>query len=79
MRRNIVIHQYSRGAVFSGQIGQEEESDPTEGEAGLSRKYNCFECFPIRCKPAGDLDATSSEVAIQELDVALEYFTISTT
>lgn len=38
--------------------------------------YKCFNCFPIRHKPAADLDATASEVSIQELDLAVEYFRI---
>ena len=41
-----------------------------------ARKYNCYECLPTRVKPAADLDATSSEVSMAEIDVALEYFEI---
>lgn len=42
-----------------------------------ARKYNCFECLPTRVKPGADLDATGSDVSLAEVDVALEYFTIS--
>jgi len=37
-------------------------------------KYVLYNAFPIRDKVAADLDATSSEVSIQEMDVAYEYF-----
>ena len=37
-----------------------------------SRSLTIYEAFPIRVKPEGDLDATSSEVSIRELDVACE-------
>ena len=82
-RRDISIKQYSRSALFSPSGDNASLSDPnendyvSEAEATSVRSYNCFECIPIRCKPGGDMDATSSEVAIQELDVALEYFTIT--
>lgn len=82
-RRDISIKQYSRSEMFSPSGGNALLSDPNEtdviagAEATATRSYNCFECIPTRCKPGADLDATSSEVAIQELDIALEYFTIS--
>jgi phage tail-like protein len=37
-----------------------------------SRQIILQEAFPIRVKPDGDLDATSSEVSIREMDVACE-------
>lgn len=39
-------------------------------------EYQCKEAFPIRHKVSGDLDATASEVSIQELDLAIEYFNV---
>lgn len=41
-----------------------------------SREYKCYNGVPIRVKPAGDLDATSSEISMAEVDVAIEYFEI---
>jgi len=38
--------------------------------------YHLHEAFPTRHKVAGDLDSTASEVSIQELDLAYEYFDI---
>lgn len=49
-------------------------------ELGTSNKgfieYQCSQAFPIRHKVSGDLDATASEVSIQELDLAIEYFKV---
>lgn len=39
-------------------------------------EYKCGECFPIRHKVSSDLDATASEVSIQELDLAIEHFDV---
>lgn len=40
------------------------------------RIYHVREAFPIRCKPAGDLDATASEISIQEADISYESFEV---
>jgi phage tail-like protein len=37
-------------------------------------EYKLNQCFPIRHKVSSDLDATASEVSIQELDMAIESF-----
>lgn len=39
-------------------------------------EYRLGQCFPIRHKVLTDLDATASEVSIQELDMAIEYFDV---
>lgn len=44
-------------------------------EAG-SIEYACKQAFPIRHKVSSDLDATGSEVSIQELDLAIEHFDV---
>lgn len=41
-----------------------------------SIEYKCQQAFPIRHKVSSDLDATGSEVSIQELDLAIEHFDI---
>lgn len=38
------------------------------------KRYIAENCFPIRCKIAGDLDASTSDVGIMEMDVACERF-----
>jgi len=67
-RDDVDIYQYSRQdlAAFAG---VEEHISATP-----SRIYHCKGCFPIRAKPAADLDATSGEVAIAELDLSCEYY-----
>ena len=37
------------------------------------RVLKCYNCFPIRVKVLGDLDSSSSDVLIQELDLSVEY------
>lgn len=41
-----------------------------------SRIINIFEAFPIRVKPGADFDSMTSEVSIEEIDIALERFTV---
>jgi phage tail-like protein len=45
-------------------------------DLNAARKINCYEVFPSRVKVGGDLDATSSEVSIAEMEVAMEYFEV---
>jgi phage tail-like protein len=70
-RCDIEIKQFSRANM------------PAASEAELSvipgtsaRSYVCHECVVTRAKPAGDLDATSGEVAMAECDFALEWFEV---
>ena len=42
-----------------------------------ARTYILYEAFPTRHKVAADLDASSSDISIMELDVAYEYFNVS--
>ncbi len=71
-RADIQILQYTRSDM-PGPSSPDEYSDlPDHG----SRAYNCFQCVPVRVKPAGDMDATSGEVSMAEIDFAPEYFTI---
>jgi len=46
------------------------------GDLAKAEKTICYEAFPTRMKPGADLDASSSEVSISELDVAIEYFEV---
>ena len=48
------------------------------GNAVAARTYQLNEAFPIRHKVAGDLDASSSDISVQELDVAYETFDVLT-
>ena len=70
-RQESLIRDGSPGAI------QQPEVNYTEFSPTLpAREYLCRECFPIRHKVAADLDATSSEISIMELDVSMEHFEV---
>lgn len=62
-RATVIIYHYHRDEM-GAEIGAES-----------GRRYECGECFAIRAKPAGDLDSTSGEVSLAEVDLAVEKFT----
>ncbi len=66
-RANVTIWHYQRE-----EMGQANNADTS----GSIRRYNCTECIPIRVKPAADLDSTSGEVSLGEVDFAMEGMTI---
>lgn len=77
-RADLEILQYGRER-FLGRTpltaGQNyTEVDPLTASPGKTIK--CFNCFPIRCKPTADFDGTASDIAIAEIDFALESFDI---
>lgn len=72
-RVDLNILQYTRGDLANPVNPAENSAVPQTA----ARTYKCYECLPTQVKPAGDLDATSGEVAMAELTVAMEYFTIS--
>jgi hypothetical protein len=71
-RADIEIYHYNRSVLQKAVPNWAGGTEPTGGYGG--RKYTLHEAFPIRCKIAGDLDASSSDISVQEIDVAFEYF-----
>jgi len=71
-RIDFTIKQYDRETSLQGTDTLLESAKPV-------RSYVVKEAFCIRCKPAGDLDATASDVSIKELDCAYEQFSVTTT
>ncbi len=83
-RRNMLLIQYS-GYSTLGLTGTADELKAIEAIAkGFlpntssvtripGRAWMLFECFPTRYKVASDFDATSSDVSIMELDLAIDY------
>ena len=69
-RADVAIEHHHRENVPSG--SGEKFADI------VGRKVLCYECMVTRSKPGADLDATSGEVALAELDFALEYYEIET-
>lgn len=77
-RATVIISQYHRveslTTVFPVAGFTENETQiSTDGDAMEMHLYNAF---PTRCKITGDLDATASDISIQELDVDYESFGI---
>jgi len=73
-RTNLVVYHIQRPAL-------EHKPDTSKGpnldaEALVTKEYRLYECSPARIKIAGDLDASTSDVSIAELDVALERFDV---
>lgn len=66
-RSNITVYHWHRDGKLPFQLA----------DLAAARQINCFECIPTRTKAAGDLDATSSEVSLEEMDIAMEYFSIT--
>ena len=67
-RATILIHQLHGSEMPAGKT---EEFDPN-----AARQLKLHECFPIRVKTAGDLDATSGEISIAEIDCAIEWLEV---
>ncbi len=77
-RANMSIYHFHRDAKPATTSGSTNTEMPINTTSGVV-EYRCGEAFPISHKVAGDLDATSSEVSIQELTMAIEYFDVINT
>ncbi len=66
-RADVIVQHFHRddGVTESGSEGYSDEP---------VRTYRYHQAFCIREKMSGDLDATSGEVSISELDVAMEFY-----
>ena len=69
------FHRDSKPATSSTVPNTEQAIKVGPADPGVI-EYICHEAFPIRHKVSSDLDATASEVSIQELDLAIEYFEV---
>jgi phage tail-like protein len=69
------FHRDSKPATSSTAPVTKQAIASNSDDPGLI-EYKCHEAFPIRHKVSSDLDATASEVSIQELDLAIEYFEV---
>lgn len=75
-RSPIEIYHYNRSVLQKNVPTWAGGAEPTADGGWSGRKYTLHEAFPIRCKIAGDLDASSSDISVQEIDVAFEYFSV---
>jgi phage tail-like protein len=71
--RILHFHRDSKPATSSSPGNPNTEMKAVETG---SIEYRCQQAFPIRQKVSSDLDATGSEVSIQELDLAIEHFDV---
>ena len=81
-RCTVTIKHYNRSVLTNKRptaASASVTSQPTSSAAKdgvASRQYILYEAFPIRHKVAADLDASSSDISVQELDIAYEYFEV---
>jgi phage tail-like protein len=79
-RDEIIIAHFHRAALAGFQnadLSGADNASAIANDATPRREYTCTNAFPIRCKVAADLDATSSDVSVSELDIAYEAFSIA--
>ena len=77
-RADVTIIQIHRTGLPAWSAAQDPPLDLIKDakNAKPQRIYTVHEAFPIRVKPAGDLDASTADVSIAEADVAYEWFEI---
>lgn len=76
-RVDLNIYHFDRRVLnrpANGAITSDFQKVASAGNA--ARTYKIFEAFPTRHKVAADLDASSSDISIMELDLAYEYFDV---
>lgn len=71
-RNNFSIRHYHReGNLVGGSSGI------TQNSYGHLRTYGVKQAYPTRYKVASDLDATSSDISVEELDFTYEHFDVT--
>lgn len=76
-RVDMAIKQYHRDNTLVGTASGSTNLTNIDIVNGKpARTYTLNEAFPVRHKVASDLDASSSEIGIMELDLTYEYFSI---
>lgn len=73
-RAHLMIYHFPREALIrddNAPVGNAGSSLPDEA-TGKAKGYALYEAGPGRVKLAGDMDATSSDVSIKEMDVIYE-------
>lgn len=76
-RVDLNIYHFDRRVLNRPANGAMSASFQKVASAGnAARTYKIYEAFPIRHKVAADLDASSSDISIMELDIAYEYYDV---
>jgi len=77
-RATVTIHQFHRAGLPSWTSPADILTKVKDSASRTPRRQYVVEnAFPIRVKPAGDLDASTADVSIAEADVAYEWFTMT--
>lgn len=75
-RADLTIFHYDRRVLQGTDAAYAQNGSSTFSTANAARTYKLENAFPTRHKVAADLDASSSDISIMELDVAYESFEI---
>lgn len=75
-RTDMIIFHVQRPALEQVQDTSKGPNIDVTAEGVVSKLYKLYECVPARVKIAADLDASTSDVSIAELDVAYERFDV---
>lgn len=73
-RADVYIYHFAREAKPQSTSGTTNTQMSVNLSQGGYIQYFCQNAFPIEHKVSGDFDATSSEISIQELGLAMEAF-----
>jgi phage tail-like protein len=68
-RVTLGTYQFHRQAQVSEELAPDNDMSDE-----LANHYQMHQAFCMRVKPAGDLDASASDISIQEMDVSYEYW-----
>jgi phage tail-like protein len=75
-RAQVNIYHFHRDAKNPTDFTNTNSVMMPNPSAGGFALYSCANAFPTEYKTSGDLDATSSEISIQELTMAIESFNV---
>jgi phage tail-like protein len=75
-RCDVVIFHVQRPALEQIQDTSKGPNIDVGAVGVVSKLYKLYECSPARVKIAGDLDASTSDVSIAELDISVERFDV---
>lgn len=62
-----------RADLSIGTYLREEESARKDRSLTIARSLACYECIPTRCKPGSDLDSTSNDISMAEVEIEPEW------
>lgn len=77
-KTTVVINQYHREARYSKVPDSSTEIvELTDISSKPAKRYTLYNAWPVRLKASTDLDATAEDIAVQEIEIAYEYFDVT--